>query len=452
MNKIVLPIKGMHCRSCEILIEERLREIPDIKNVSVSYKRSEAVVYSKKQIDFSVLQGAVEEAGYAIGKNDPKAWISKEPKDYRDTLVSLIILFGLYLIGNKFGLFNISTGGSGNPSNLTIVLLVGLTAGLSTCMALVGGLVLGIAARHAEKHPEASPLQKFRPHIFFNLGRIASYFILGGLIGLIGKAFQLTGPTLGVMTIVVGVFMLVLGLQLTELFPRLSSGGLTLPAGIAKLFGLKQKHTQEYSHANSVVTGALTFFLPCGFTQAMQLYAMSTGNFWSGAAIMGIFAIGTAPGLLGIGGLVSVVKGRFATLFYKTVGLVVISLAIININSGLTLGGFRHVWQNLQAPKQADNAKTDSNPIVLNTTFLSAKDDISPNTFTAEVGKPVIFRVEANADGVGCMSTIMIPGLADRPVVIKKGKTIEFNFTPKNRGTYDIACAMGVKRGEITVR
>jgi sulfite exporter TauE/SafE len=64
----------------------------------------------------------------------------------------------------------------------------------------------------------------------------------------------------------------------------------------------------EYSHKNSFVLGASTFFLPCGFTQAMQLYAMSSGNVFSGALIMGVFAVGTTPGLLSIGGLTSVLR------------------------------------------------------------------------------------------------------------------------------------------------
>lgn len=28
-----------------------------------------------------------------------------------------------------------------------------------------------------------------------------------------------------------------------------------------------------------MITGAATFFLPCGFTLAMQVYAVSTGSF-----------------------------------------------------------------------------------------------------------------------------------------------------------------------------
>jgi len=46
------------------------------------------------------------------------------------------------------------------------------------------------------------------------------------------------------------------------------------------------------------------------------------------------------------------------------------------------------------------------------------------------------------------MSTIMIPGLADTPELLEKGKTIVFEFVPAE-GTYDITCAMGVPRGKI---
>ena len=123
---------------------------------------------------------------------------------------------------------------------LLMALLVGLTAGFSTCMALIGGLVLSVASKYAENHPAETPLQKFRPHLIFNLGRIVSFVVLGAVIGAIGSAFSLKGSMLGFLTIIVGVVMLVLGLQLTEAFPRITKG-LTLPSGLAKKLGIKQR-------------------------------------------------------------------------------------------------------------------------------------------------------------------------------------------------------------------
>ena len=39
-----------------------------------------------------------------------------------------------------------------------------------------------------------------------------------------------------------------------------------------------------------LLVGVVTFFLPCGFTQAMQIYAVSTGSFWLGGLSLAIFA------------------------------------------------------------------------------------------------------------------------------------------------------------------
>jgi len=49
------------------------------------------------------------------------------------------------------------------------------------------------------------------------------------------------------------------------------------------------------------VVGALTFLLPCGFTQSMQLLALQSGSMWQGMLIMTAFALGTLPVLFGLG-------------------------------------------------------------------------------------------------------------------------------------------------------
>lgn len=77
--------------------------------------------------------------------------------------------------------------------------------------------------------------------------------------------------------------------------------------------------------------------------------------------------------------------------------------------------------------------------------------DIQPNTFEVKKGKPVRFEVEVRDNGSGCMSTIMIPGLWDKALTLKKGKTLVMEFTPYISGDYEITCAMGVPRGTLKV-
>lgn len=449
MNKTIIPIKGMHCRSCELLIEEKLKENPDIKNISISYKDKEARIYSYHPLDMDAVRAAVAEAGYEVGKDDSKSWVSTNTEDYLDLFVSAVVITTLYLVGKWFGLFNISTN-AGNSSSLLFVVFIGLTAGVSTCMALVGGLVLGISARHAEKHPEATAAQKFRPHLFFNLGRILSYFLLGGLIGEVGKAFQLSGALLGILTIGVGIVMFVLGLQLIEIFPKISSGGLTLPPGVSKILDIKKHHEKEYSHVNSMLVGGLTFFLPCGFTQAMQLYAMSTGNFWSGALIMSAFALGTAPGLLGIGGLSSILKGAFAKKFFKFAGLLVLVLAIINISNGINLTGWKSIFakssdSTTTVPSNDPNVKIENGFQVIRMDQLAGA--YKPNKFTVKQGIPVKWIINSKADT--CAASITIPKL-NIEKYLQPGENI-IEFTPKYIGDLRFSCLMGMYSGKFIV-
>lgn len=62
----------------------------------------------------------------------------------------------------------------------------------------------------------------------------------------------------------------------------------------------RRLHTATNPYLAPVV-GALTFFLPCGFTQSMQLLALGSGSPVQGGIIMAAFALGTLPVLLAVG-------------------------------------------------------------------------------------------------------------------------------------------------------
>jgi len=461
-NKMTVPIAGMHCRSCELLVEDNLSGVTNIERTVINYKKGTAEIhYGEVKPDMREIERAICEAGYCVGTNGPKPLVSKNPEDYKDLGIALLFLVGIYIAAKNFGLTGISLGSTSNPSNLGIVFLVGITAGLSTCMALVGGLILGISARHAEKHPEATPMQKFRPHLFFNLGRIGGYALLGGILGAIGSAVQFSSGTLGLMTIVVGIVMLMLGMKLIGIFPRMEKGGITLPSGISKLLGI-QKHTKEYNHRSSMITGALTFFLPCGFTQAMQLYAVSTGSFLHGALIMGVFALGTAPGLLGIGGLTSVVKGIFAQRFFKFAGVLVIFLALFNINNGFTLAKISLQGKNASCSSsnicttppagQGDSnvgIAAQSDQGVQKIYMTEDGSGYAPKVLTVKKGIPVQWIVDAK-EPYSCASSLMVPSLGIRKSLKAGQNTIE--FTPTESGTIPFSCSMGMYTGTIIVQ
>ena len=451
MIEKTVPIKGMHCASCELLIAEELESIPGVASAQASLKSNLATIMSAEQVSDKDIERAVQAAGYEVGyESEQRPFFSHNERVWKDFAIGIIVVLGLYVLFQVFGIEKLTASTTTSSSTGTMALLVGLTAGFSTCMALIGGLVISVASKYAENHPTETALQKFRPHLFFNAGRIVSFIAFGAIIGAIGSAFALKGSLLGYLTIAVGMVMLILGLQLTEIFPRITRG-LTLPSGLARKLGINNRKEREYSHKNAFLMGAATFFLPCGFTQAMQLLAVSTGNPLQAAVIMGAFAIGTTPGLLTLGGLTSVVKGAFAQRFFRIVGVIVVAMALINFTNGFTLAGLnRFLDSSKPMVNTAVQQQSSEGSVVLNTTF-KLKEDIVPSKFTAKVGQKTTLVVDVKEDGQGCMSTIMIIGLDDNPQYLKKGKKIELTFTATKPGTYTIACAMGVPRGSITV-
>ena len=153
------------------------------------------------------------------------------------------------------------------------------------------------------------------------------FALLGGVLGLIGKliggfAFA------GILGLIASIVMILLGLNLVGVFKK---NKLTLPSHIFSYF-------RKVEHATwaPIVIGVGTFFLPCGFTQSMQVSAIGSGSFISGALIMFSFALGTLPVLALLSfGSISFANGKHAPLFFKSAGVIVIGLGIFALLAGL---------------------------------------------------------------------------------------------------------------------
>ena len=133
----------------------------------------------------------------------------------------------------------------------------------------------------------------------------------------------------------------------------------------------------------------------------------------------------------------------------KTAGLLVIFLTLYNINSQF---GIAALIAGKPSPRStaATTAHTAGGKVVR--TIYTNAADIAPANFVVNRGEKVRFVVDSRDTASGCMSTIMVPGLWNRPEDLVRGKSIVMEFTPVKPGLYQITCAMGVPRGTITVK
>lgn len=233
-----------------------------------------------------------------------------------------ILFLALFFILQKSGVLNLGIGGQITPVTSFII---GLMASVSSCLAVVGGLVLSLSAKLAED--DKSKNNK-KPIYLFHIGRLASFAILGGVLGLIGKGLGINFIFSAVLGLFASTIMILLGFNLLGVFKKTK---ITLPHGIFNFF--KKVEHQTFA---PLLIGIGTFFLPCGFTQSMQATSLSSGSFISGAMIMFFFALGTLPMLALLSfGSVSFAQSKYAPLFFKSAGVVVIGLGLFGLLSQL---------------------------------------------------------------------------------------------------------------------
>lgn len=338
MNTCEFFVDGMHCASCELVIEKKLSKHQKVKLVraTLSSQKVEIHVEDPNTVTLEELNTLLAGSGYTLQLDE----VIKDRIDYTELGKAFLLSFGLvclFILLQKLGIVNLVRT---NQVTLPFVFLIGVVASLSTCMAVVGGLVLSLSTSYVKADRNGSI-----PLIKFHVARLLGFFILGGLIGLLGSAFTLTPITTFLLNLALFSVMVILGLNLLDVFPFLRKYQFRIP----KLLGNKIVTEQgKKSYMAPVLLGVSTFFLPCGFTQSMQLYSLTTGNFLSGAITMFVFAVGTLPVLALISfASVKLAGGLQSRFFFKTAGFIVLFFALFNFLGALTALGLIEPILNL---------------------------------------------------------------------------------------------------------
>ncbi len=331
MKTYTFHIHGMHCNSCVILTESKIAELPNIEKVKSSLKNHSIEVTG----DFGNMSEAeiaekltvpIKSHGYTVSIE--RQVIEKNWSDFKIAVPVAVGFAVLFILLQKLGIVHLIGGG-----NVTYgtAFVVGIIASLSTCMAVVGGLVLSMSATFAKEG------DKVKPQIMFHTGRIVSFFILGGVIGAIGSAFTLGTTGTFILGVLVALVMLILGINLLDVFPWAKRLQPSMPKFISK----RAHGISSLNHTlTPLLVGIATFFLPCGFTQSMQLYTLTTGSFLKGGLTMLSFALGTLPVLALISfSSFSIQNSKKSGVFFKSAGLIVILFALFNLINSLVIIG-----------------------------------------------------------------------------------------------------------------
>lgn len=425
MNIMKLKVDNIICHTCEILIYKELVSLNGVKSATADYATGEvAITYNENKITEIEIKKKLGDIGYPPRK-----------KSIFDGALPLVLLAMLMIFLSNSPLFNFDMTSLLDQGSLILILFIGVLSSFH-CIGMCGGIMLT---------QTIGKKSTFAPSLMYNLGRVLSYTLLGGIVGALGSVFTLTPKIQGIIQLLAAVFMFITALNILNI-PVFKKIKLSIPINCK----LKNNNNSPF------IVGILNGLMPCGPLQTMQIYALSTGSFYLGAESMFIFAIGTVPLMVIFGSLSTLLSKKRSNQILKFSGYFLVLLSLIMIQKGLSL-----VNPNLLSSNTNTNITNNFNSSqdislpfvnkdgVQEITLAANSRGYSPRTLYVEKGSKVKVNIESD-DLSFCTNKIVVPDLKIEKS-LKSNTTTSFEFTPDKSTTINYSCWMGMKGGQIVV-
>lgn len=368
--------------------------------------------------------------------------------------------------------------------NLAAVLVTGLFAGGVSCAAVQGGLLTGLITRQKAAATEsaepprraqgrardggtaAAPRGKqaaataerrswrvqlgddLAPVGGFLAGKLVSHTLLGGLLGAVGSAVELSVGLRTWLQISAGLLIIVFGLAQLGV-PGFRRIVIEPPVSWMRLVRNRARSQAALAPA---VLGFATVLIPCGVTLSVEALALTSGSAVTGAATMAVFVLGTGPlfAILGYAAhkAATAWRGRLAVI----TGLAVLAMGLYTLNGGLKLAGSplaaSRIAQTVgvaEAPADTAAASTvDGRQMVV---ITARSGSYSPENVQVKSGVPTTLVVKSER-AQGCVRSFVIRD--EQKVLPVTGET-RIDLGVLQPGRLDYACGMGMYTGVITI-
>jgi len=216
-----------------------------------------------------------------------------------------------------------------------IAFALGLLGSLH-CAAMCGPLMLALPV------PPGGPARFVVGRIIYQLGRVATYCLLGVVAGLVGKSIFLAGLQRW-LSIALGVAILT-GFLISKKV-ALSAPAVRL---VTRLKAVMSAQLRQRSFRSLALLGLFNGLLPCGLVYVAMAGAVSCGTILNGIFYMAFFGLGTLPTMLGISLSGKAIPMTLRLKLRRAIPLGVCLLALLLVLRGLALG-IPYVSPNLSA-------------------------------------------------------------------------------------------------------
>ena len=411
-------VEGMFCPHCEQTILGAVSALSGLSNVQVSYRASTlSADWDRAQLSEKQLADVLADHGYTL--KAPRTPL-RDALGFLGGVAALALLF-LAVDRSPLGTWIAAFPTAKAGMSLGALFLVGLMTSLH-CVAMCGGINIASTGRTRQSA------------VWYNLGRVVSYTLIGGLVGALGSAFSLSTAVQAGIQLFAAAFMLLMALNLLGCFRFLPT------------FRLPKKLNNLFRSRSAFVIGLANGLMPCGPLQAMQLFALSTGSWYMGALSMLCFSLGTVPLMLGIGLVSGKLNRRFAGPMRIASAALIAVMGMSMLQNALALAGFS-APAAVQPEAMEDGTAYLSDGVQLVHTTLDYR---SYAPITVKAGIPVRWTITADSRILnGCNEALVIPEYGIQKGLMPGDNVIE--FTPTETGTFPYSCWMGMIRSSITV-
>lgn len=302
----------MICRSCVGEVEALLLHTRGVIRAKVSYLKGQAQLeYDPELVSLDDVQKRLAENGYESGDRG----LSGLALD--GLCLALTLLLSWLFLGGGHRSMEL-----GDSAGFGAAFLLGLMTS-PHCLGMCGGILLGNCAQ--SRSPALASLA-------YNGGRVLAYTAIGGIFGALGIAIAYNMSVKSMVFTMVGLVVVLIGLNLWGLLPGLTSFFPSQPS-----FCQLPTQTQKRFAGRPLLIGLLTGLMPCGSLYAMWLHAVSGGSAAYGAESMLAFALGTAPLLFLFGALGALIPKKWNKYFLKASAVLVTSMGLKMLITGLRM-------------------------------------------------------------------------------------------------------------------
>ena len=466
-----LYIGGMTCINCQTRIADALNKCGGITEISVSYENGTAEFsYDPSEILLEQVIAIINNLGYEASTQS-----TSKKKNIQNAVREIAIIAVLFFLLQRFGILNRLVPDSLADSEMGygMLFVIGLITSVH-CIAMCGGINLSQTLQK-DTSTEISKVM-FRNTLEYNIGRVVSYTVIGGVLGAVGAlagiggSLQTSALFQGILKLFAGIIMVVMGVNMLGIFPGLRRLTVHIPN-----FNKKTKQKSGRKPRTPFFIGLCNGLMPCGPLQSMQVVALASGNPLTGALAMLCFSLGTVPLMLGFGSVVSMLGKRFTRQVLKAGAILVVVMGLSMMVQGGNLSDLNgKVTSIFMAENTGINVDTDGN----NSDFTTENEIISKETvdtekaiadpdetqyitstlqagrsypdITVKAGEPVKWTVEAPDGSInGCNYKIIQQDLGIE-YSFEEGENV-IEFTPSEAGTYTYTCWMGMITGKIYV-